>query len=151
MSSIEDDGSEFAQDWERAHVDDEVVVPEAGSALGEGDTVAATFADFLDGVTHVGRSDELALLDIDGAIELAGGVGGCDEKVGLAAEKCGDLKQIDGLGNTRAVFGGMDVGEDGEIILLGDRPEDAGAFDDSRATEAMDRGAVGFVVAGFED
>ena len=102
-------------------------------------------------MAHVGRSDKLAFFDIDGAIELAGGLGGGDEKVGLATEKCGDLKQIDGFGNTRAVFGGMDVGEDGEIILLGDGPEDAGAFDYSRTAEAVDRGAVGFIVAGFED
>jgi hypothetical protein len=100
---------------------------------------------------HVGRSYKLALFDIDGTIGLAGDAAGGDEKVGLATEKCGNLKQIYGFGNTRAVFSGVDVGEDGEVMLLSDGSEDAGAFDDSRTAEAVDRGAVSLIVAGLED
>ena len=41
MGCVEDDGGEGAHDGEGAHVYDEIVVAEAGSALGETDSVVA--------------------------------------------------------------------------------------------------------------
>ncbi len=151
MGAVEDDGSEGSHDGERAHVDDEVVVAEAGAALGEGDTGTAGFTDFFDGVAHVVRGDELALLDVDGAVAGLGGFGGGDEEIGLAAEEGGDLEDVDGVGYGGTVVVGVDVGEDGEMVGLADGAEDASAFGEARTAEAMDGGAVGFVVAGFED
>ena len=147
MGAVEDDRGEAAHDGERAHVDDEVVVAEAGTALGEGDAGVAGVADLLDGVAHVEGSDELAFLDVDSAA----GFGGGDEEVGLAAEEGGDLEDVDGFGYGAAVLGGVDVGEDGEAGGFGYGAEDAAAFDEAGAAEAADGGAVGFVVAGFED
>ncbi len=140
-------GAKAAHDGERAHVDDEVVVAEAGAALGEGDAGVAGVADLLDGVAHVEGGDELALLDVDGAA----GFGGGDEEVGLAAEEGGDLEDVDGFGDGGAVRRGVDVGEDGEAGGFGDGAEDAAAFGEAGAAEALDGGAVGLVVAGFED
>ena len=45
----------------------------------------------------------------------------------------------------------MDVGEDGQTGIFGDGAQDACAFDQAGAAEAADAGAVGFIVAGFED
>ena len=45
----------------------------------------------------------------------------------------------------------MDVGKDGQAGGLGDGAEDARAFDQAGAAEAVDGGAVGLVVAGLED
>ena len=45
----------------------------------------------------------------------------------------------------------MDVSQNGQAGALADGSEDAAAFDEAGAAEAADGGAVGFVVAGFED
>jgi hypothetical protein len=55
------------------------------------------------------------------------------------------------IGELGGLLGGVDVGEDGEAVLLGDAAEDACAFSEAGAAEAVDGGAVGLVVAGFED
>ena len=64
---------------------------------------------FSDGVAHILRGDELALLDVDGAA----GAGGSDEQVGLAAEEGRDLQDIDDLSGSSGLRGLMDIGEDG--------------------------------------
>ncbi len=147
MGAVEDYGGEGSHDGERAHVDDEVVVAEAGAAFGEGDAGVAGVADFLDSVAHVEWGYELALFDIDGFACFCGG----DEEVGLATEEGGDLEYVDGFADGGAVLGGVDVGEDWEAGGFGYGAEDAAAFDEAGAPEAADGGAVGFVVAGFED
>ena len=45
----------------------------------------------------------------------------------------------------------MDVSEDGEASIFGDAAEDARALREAGAAKAFDAGAVGLVVAGFED
>ena len=116
VGAVEDDGRKLAHDGERAEIDDQVVVAEAGAALGEEDALVAGGADFLDGVIHVPGGDELAFLDVDGAAGFAGG----DEQVGLAAEEGGDLEDVDGFGGDLAVGGLVDVGEDGQAGVSGD-------------------------------
>jgi hypothetical protein len=147
VGAVEDDGGEFAEDAERAHVDDEVAVAEGGAAFGEEDAGVAGGGDFFDGVAHVAGGDELAFFDVDGAAGVAGG----EEQVGLAAEEGGDLEHVGTFGGDFAVGGLVDVGEDGETGGLGDGAEDAGAFAEAGAAEAGDGGAVGLVVGGFED
>jgi len=102
-------------------------------------------------VAHVGGGDELALLDVDGAVVCLGGLRGGDEEVGLAAEEGGDLHDVDGFGGDAGVFGGVDVRKDGEASGVGYGAKDSRAFDQARAAETMDGGSVGFVVAGLED
>ena len=100
---------------------------------------------------HVSGGDELAFFNVDGAARFCGG----DEQVGLAAEEGGDLQDEfgggDGVGYAGAVVWGVDVGEDGEAGFGGYFFEDAAAFGEAGAAEALNAGAVGFVVAGFED
>ncbi len=147
VGGVEDHRGKGAHDGERAHVDDEVVVAEAGTALGEGDAGVAGVANLFDGVAHVEGGDELALLDVDGSASLGGG----DEEVGLAAEEGRDLEDVDGFAYGAAILGGVDVGEDGEAGGFGYGAENAAAFGEAGAAEASDGGAVSFVVAGFED
>ena len=147
VGSVEDDGGEGAHDGERAHVDDEVVVAEGGSALGEEDAGVPGLGDFLDGVAHVPGSDELSFFDVDGAAGLCGG----DEQVSLAAEEGGDLEDVDAFRGDGAVGGFVDVGENWEACGFGKAAEDRDAFDESGAAEAGERGAVGLVVGGLED
>ena len=82
-------------------------------------------ADFFDRVAHVPWSDELAFLHVDGAAGLGGG----DEQVGLAAEEGRNLEDgfdvAERVGELGSLLGGVDVGEDGEAVVVGDGAEDA--------------------------
>ncbi len=142
-----DDGGEPAHDGERAEVDDQVVIAEGRTALGKEHAIVARGADLLDAMAHVPGSDELAFLDVDGAAGFAG----CDEQVGLAAEERGNLEHISGFCGDFAVGRLVDVGKDGKAGVFGDLAEDAHAFFEAGTAEAFDTGAVGLVVAGFED
>ena len=110
MSRVEDHRRELAHDGQRAHVDDEIVVSERRSALGEEDLVVAGFANLGDSVTHVPRRNELALLDVHGASGLSSG----DEQISLAAEERGNLEDVDDFRHTLHVDGFMHVGEHAE-------------------------------------
>lgn len=147
VRAVKYDGSERAHDRQRSHVDDEIVIAEAGAALGEEDSGVAGGGDLFDCVLHVFRRDELAFFDVDGASGFAGG----DEQVGLAAEECGNLEDVAGFRNGRAVRRLVHVGEDGKVCVFGDATEDARAFCQAWTAEAGDGGSVGLVVGGFKD
>ena len=85
--------AEAAHDGEAAHIDDQIVVAERSAALGDQNFVVAGGGDLLGGVLDIVRRDELALLDIHDAAGAAGG----DQQIGLAAEECRDLQNVDGL------------------------------------------------------
>ena len=147
VGGIKDDGREPTHDREGAEVDDQVVIAERGTALGEEDALIARGADFLEAVAHVPGGDELAFLDVD----RAPGFAGCDEEIGLAAEERGNLENVGGFCDGFAVGRLVDVGEDGKAGIFGDFAEDARALFEAGAAEAFDTGAIGLVVAGFED
>ena len=147
VGGVKDDGGEVAHDGEGAHVDYEIVVAEARAAFGEEDSLAASGATFVDGVLHIPGGDELAFLDIHGAAALAAG----DNEVGLAAEESGDLEDVGDFGDAGDVGGFVDVGEDGDADGVSNFFQNAEAFLETRAAKALKRGAIGFVVGGFED
>ena len=62
--------TELAQHGQRAHVDDEIVVPEADAALGDENRFVSCAGDLRHDMFHVLRREELPLFDID---DLAGG------------------------------------------------------------------------------
>ena len=96
---------------------------------------------------HVPGGEELAFLDVDGAA----GSGGGDDQVCLAAEKGGDLQYVGHFGDRGAVFALVHVGEDGETEGAAYVSEDLQGGLHADAAGACGRGAVGFVVAAFED
>lgn len=147
MGAVEDDWGHFSHDGQRAEIDDEIVVAEAGAALSQGDALVAGGADFFDGVRHVRGRDELAFLDVDGSAGFSGG----DEQVGLAAEKGRDLKDVYGFGGDFALGGLVHIGQHGEAGFAGEAGKNACALKEAGAAKAFDAGAVGFVVACFED
>jgi len=151
VGGVEDDRGHCAHDGQAAHVDDQVVVAKTGAALGERNAGVAALADFFNCVAHVPGSDELPLFYVDGAAGLGGG----DQQVGLAAEEGRNLENgldiAKGVRELGGLLGGVDVGEDGEAVVSGDAAEDARALLQSRPSKAVDRRAVGLVVAGFED
>ena len=147
VGGVKDDGRETAHDGERAEIYDQVVIAERRTALGEEDAVVARGADFLEAVAHVPRGDELTFLDVDGTAGFAG----CDEKVGLAAKKCGNLENVGGFCDGFAVGWLVDISEDGKASVFGDLAKDADALFEAGTAKTFRAGAVGLVVAGFED
>jgi len=147
VGGVKDDGRKPAHDGERAEIDDQVVVAKGCAALGKEDALVARGADFLDAMAHVPGGNELAFLDVDGAARFAGG----NEKIGLTTEECGNLEDVDGSGRDFAVCGLVDIGEDGQACVFGNAAKDARAFNEAGTAKAFRAGAVGFVVAGFED
>ena len=67
MRRIEHYRREFPHDRQRPHVDDEIVVAETRTALGEEDCVLPCVAALLDRMPHVPGRNKLAFLDIDDA------------------------------------------------------------------------------------
>lgn len=92
MSSIEDDRSEAAQNRKRTHIDNQVVVSEADPPLRQRNASAAALPDFFHSMAHIGGCDELTLLDVDGPVVFSGGLGSCNQKIGLSAEERWNLQ-----------------------------------------------------------
>src|SRR5580698_3006939 len=147
MRRVEDDRCEPAHDGQRAHVDHEIVVAEAGSALGQEHALAAGIANFLDRMPHVPRRNKLTLLDVDHPTALP-----CRyEQVGLPAKEGGNLENVNGFGDARNVNGLVNISQDGHFGDFSNLPQNAQTLFNSRAAEAANRGAIGFVVGGLED
>lgn len=107
-----DRNAELAHRGEPPHVHDEIVVAEAGAALGEQD--AARAGELSDHPAHLPRRHELTLLHVDG---FSGGGAG-EQKVGLPAEEGGHLEEVHHLGDRTGLFGKVDVGGDGHAEPL---------------------------------
>src|SRR5262249_35471841 len=147
MPGVKDHGRELAHNCQRAHVDHKIVVTERTAAFGEEDVVVARLADFLDGVAHVPGRDKLALLDVDGASPLSG----FNQQVRLPAQESRNLNYVDDFGHSGHIGCLVNIGQHLHAGVFFDFLEDAQAFRESGSTEALERGAVGLVVRGFED
>ena len=91
MGGIEDDAqSVFLHPGDSSHVCDKVVIAEAGSPLGKEIIFAAEGVELVGYVLNVPRRKKLALFYIYDPPCLCR----CFDKVGLAAEKGGDLKDV---------------------------------------------------------
>jgi hypothetical protein len=66
---------------------------------------------------HIVGRHELALLDIHDAT----GTAGCQQKIGLAAQEGGDLKNIGHLRGCFRLRGLMNIGENGKALRLQSR------------------------------
>ena len=147
MRRVENYGRELTHDRERAHVDDQIVVSEAGAALREKDLRVAGFAALLYRMPHVPRRNKLSFLDIDGAAAERGR----DHEVGLAAEKGGNLQHVGDFRDLGHVRHFVDIRKHGELNFVFDLLENAQTLFHAGSAKAANRSAVGFVVADFED
>ncbi len=144
---IEHDRSKLAHDGERSHIHDQIGVAEAGAPFSNEDLLVASLAAFFHGMSHVPRRHELALLEIDCSTAERGS----DYQIGLAAEKRGNLENIDDFGHLGHVGGFVHVGENWNAQLIFDFFQYSQAFFNAGTAKAANRSAIGFVIAGFED
>src|SRR4029453_19329139 len=84
----------LAHDRERSHVDDQVVVTEACSALGHHDTGIACIPYFGDCMADIVWRKKLSLLDIDDTSGFRCG----DEQIGLPAGESRNLQHVRAIG-----------------------------------------------------
>lgn len=142
---------EFHHVGDADEVVDEAVVAEECAPFGEHEVFAPGFGGFADRSDHFGWREELAFFDVKCSVVCFACPGRGDDEVGLSAEECRDLDQIDDGGDRVGLFGGVDVGGDGDAELLFDGCEMLKPLLDPDASFRGDRRAVGLVEAGFED
>ena len=142
-----DEVTAFTQPIQRSHVGDKVIVTKCDASLGKEKFIAAEVFELFGDVFHVPRGEELTFLDVDDAA----GLGGSFEEVGLAAEKGGDLKDVDIFPGDFGFLGRVDVGGHRHPEVSSDGGEELTAVTSGHAPEGVDGGAVGLVVGGFED
>ncbi len=148
MGRVEDDGvSCLRHDPEPAHVDDEVVVSERRPPFREKDPRVAGLRHLLRSVLHVSGGEELSLLDV----HSPPGPPRSHEKLGLTAEKRGDLQHIrNGCSDGRFSFR-VDVGDDREAELLLDFFEDPQRFLRPQTGERCRARPICFLVRRLKD
>ena len=95
MRHVKDNGnSKFTHDWKRAHIHNEIVVAKADSSLRQEDFFATCSACFVDDVSRIARSEELALLHVD----CSTGSRRFQDQICLSREKCRNLKYVCNFG-----------------------------------------------------
>ena len=100
-------------------IDDQVVIPEGGSALAKEDFVVSRFLELLDDMSHLMGGEKLGFLDVD----RAPGLGQSHHEIGLAAKEGGELKDVDYFGGRLGLKGIVDVGDYGYSMGLLDLGE----------------------------
>ena len=130
---------------------DESVVSEEGAALGEHEVVASRFGCFADWSSHLAWGEELSFFDVNPAALCRRGLCGRDDEVGLSAQERGNLDQIHDSRDCLRLLRRVDIGGGGDPEFLFDRLEVFESLLDPDAPLGVDRGAIRFVEARFED
>jgi hypothetical protein len=148
VRGVEDDGAaRGAQDRERAHVDDEIVVAERDAALADEQRLVARRACLVDDAHHLPRREELAFLQIDGLAEARDG----DDEVRLPAEQRRRLQHVDDRSHLveRRVL--VDIRQHRDAELGANSLEDAQTAVEAESAEACRGAAIRLVERRFED
>jgi hypothetical protein len=137
----------FPHPVERAHIDDEVIVPKGGAPLGDEEGLAAKSTHFPRNVDRIEWREELAFFDI----YRPPGFRRSFEKVGLTAEEGGYLKEVDVFCGDVRLLRGVNVGGDWHPEFFADFSQNAAAFLDSGTAKRADGCAVRLVERGFKN
>ena len=148
MGGIEDyRRTRSLQDRQGAKIGDERVVAERNPALGDEHVAISRSGDLRHHVGHVPRREKLALLDID----RPPGLRRRDEEVGLPAQKCRDLQDVDRFRGVRALGRLVHIGEHGNAELVSDLGEDRQRRLEPEAARTPRAGAVRLVERSLVD
>lgn len=129
------------------HVGDKVIVAKRRASFREEKVPATGVFELIADVFDVPRREKLAFFDIYDPSTL----GGSNDQISLAAEKGGDLQNIDILGGDLDILWRVDIGRDGHPPLSPDLGEKLAPLLHSRSAKGADGCAVGLVIRGLED
>src|SRR5690606_35106780 len=107
----------------------------------------ATFRNLGKNIFHVPRRQKLALLDIHDTSRL----GGSNQQIGLAAEKCRDLQDIDHRSNCGALLFSVDIRQHRKAELLLEIRKNFHCLFEADSTLSLQGCAIGLVEAGLVD
>ena len=116
MSGVEENGdlSDPSNATKRPHIDNQVSIPVRCPTLGNGDRRGPRGTHLLHGAGGFFRCHPLSLLDVHCPSRTS-----CrDEKVGLPAEKCGNLDDVHDASDRFGLEGLVDVREEGQASLF---------------------------------
>ena len=83
--------SRFPNPGQRAHIGDEIVIAEGGSAFGEHELFSAELFKLLRNICYFPRREKLPFLHVDGSARFRRSA----QQISLSTEKGGDLQKID--------------------------------------------------------
>ena len=129
------------------HVRDQVVVAEGRSPLREAESGTPRGLQLAGDRGDVPRGQKLPLFDVDGLARPRRGL----DQVGLAAQKCRNLEQINEIGRDFGVLGRVNVRRDRSADGIAHLREHPASLHDTDSPERGSRGPVGLVVGGLED
>src|SRR5580704_6525216 len=147
MRRVKNYRREFAHDGERAHVDDQIVIPETRPAFSEKYLRIACLAALLNRMPHIGRGNKLAFLNV----HCSPAQSSSDHQVGLTAEERGNLQHVHDFRNFANVRGLMHISQHRELKVVFDLLQNAQTFFQSRPAKTAYGCAIRLVVAGFEN
>ena len=133
--------AESADDREGAHVDDEVLIAERRAALRDEDALVPDFASLVQNVLRLLGRKELALLHAD---RFSGARRGGDE-IGLPAEKCRNLQDVEHFGGAFGLLPFVNVGKQRQARLVLHSAQDVEPFLEARPAERLDRRPIRLV------
>ena len=136
-----------AHDAQRSHIDDKIVITEAGAALGQHDVLVPGRLHLFRLMAHVLGSHELPFFDID----RFAGPAGCAQNFCLAAEEGGNLQNIGYLGDRGRFPVGMDVSQDGDTEFFLNLRENCEGSLHLQSHECQIACPIGFPVGRLED
>src|SRR5271165_2801845 len=142
MSRVKNHGRKLSHDGERAHVDNQIVVPEAGSALGDQYAVVPGHAAFFDCVLHVPRRNELPFLNIHRPLAHGGG----HDQISLAAEEGWNLQYVGDFRNFGDIGGFVHIRKHGYVYFIFDLLQNTQSLHQSRPPKAAHRSPIGLIV-----
>ena len=141
MSSIKDYWRLLLHFIHAQHINHQVVIAKARTALAQHHFFVTGFGKLLDNVTHLMRCKELRLLHIDRRTGFRHG----NHQIGLASQKCRQLDNINHFCNRCCLIRLVNVSDHRHIKGLFDFFKNLQTFFHTRPTVRVDRRTVRFI------
>ena len=148
MGRVEDDPKAvFLNPGYRSHIRDQGVVAKTVPAFRDEILLTSERLELLRNILNVPWRKKLAFFHIHDPAGLRGRF----QQIGLAAEKCGDLEDVDPLTSDRGLLFIVDVGRHRDSQFLSDSVQQLATLEAIHSSKGVDGTPIGLVVARLED